>query len=112
MGASPSIGLTRYRGSLTNRGRQSAKGYPSSGGVFEPSHSGNLRPRIYGYSGLRCIGNFLALVDHPGTEFGSPLILRGRSGKWLRLLAGSPESVVASASGSSFFKKFYPFFLF
>ena len=44
-GASPSIGLPDI-GSLTNRGRQSAKGYPSSGGVFEPSHSGNLRPRI------------------------------------------------------------------
>jgi hypothetical protein len=36
--ALPDLGLP------DNRGRQSTKGYPSSGGVVDPSHSGNLRP--------------------------------------------------------------------
>jgi hypothetical protein len=45
--ASPDLALP------DNRGRQSTKGYPSSGGVVDPSHSGNLRPRLIGYSGSR-----------------------------------------------------------
>jgi hypothetical protein len=45
VGASLSLGLSD-RGALRNRGRQSAKGYPFSGGVFDTPFQGFCGPRL------------------------------------------------------------------
>ena len=45
MGASLSLGLSD-RDALRNRGRQSAKGYPFSGGVFDTPFQGFCGPRL------------------------------------------------------------------
>ena len=58
MGASLSIGLPDLA-LLTNRGRQSTKGYPSSGGVVDLPITGICGPDLIGYSGSRGDANLL-----------------------------------------------------
>ena len=99
--ASPDLALP------DNRGRQSTKGYPSSGGVVDPSHSGNLRPRLIGYSGSRRDAN--APVTLPPQEPNSARIKHRRSvSEGAQIVAGLPESAVASASVSSALTLLHP----
>jgi hypothetical protein len=99
--ASPDLALP------DNRGRQFTKGYPSSGGVVYPSHSGNLRPRLIGYSGSRRDAN--APVTLPTQEPHSAQIKHRRSVSGAaQMVAGQPENAVASASVSSAVKLLHP----
>ena len=52
-GGLPSIGLTRSRPFLTTGGVNKPKGTRRREVLSTPSHSGNLRPRLIGYSGSR-----------------------------------------------------------
>ena len=92
--ASPDLALP------DNRGRQSTKGYPSSGGVVDPSHSGNLRPRLIGYSGSRrdakCSGDLT--TQKPNS---AQIKHRRSASEGAQIVAGLSERAVASASVSS-----------
>jgi hypothetical protein len=94
--ASPDLALP------DNRGRQSTKGYPSSGGVVDPSHSGNLRLRLIGYSASRAETHF-ARVDL--CQLTNRIRLAFKHPPWVsglaQIVAGPPENAVAPASPSS-----------
>jgi hypothetical protein len=78
--ASPHLALAH------NRGRQSAKGCPSFGGVVDPSHSGNLRPRLIGYSGS------IRDANAPVTRIRLRSSIRRGCWDWLRLWRGNPRT--------------------
>jgi hypothetical protein len=83
--ASPDLALP------DNRGRQSTKGYPSSGGVVEPSHSGNLRPRLIGYSGSRRDENAPVTLPRKN-RIRLRSSIGGRCREWLRWWRGNPRT--------------------
>jgi len=98
--ASPDLALP------DNRGRQSTKGYPSSGGVVDPSHSGNLRP----IDRLRRVETRRKCSGDPTTQEPNSAQIKHRwsvSGA-AQMVAGQPENVVTSASVSSAVKLLHP----
>ena len=99
-GASLSLGLPDL-GPRTNRGPQSAKeGTHRPGGGVDPSHSGNLRPRLIGYSGSRRDANAPVTLS-PKNRIRLAIKLRRSASEGAQIVAGLSEPAVASASVSS-----------
>jgi hypothetical protein len=92
--ASPDLALAH------NRGVNPQKGTHRRGGVVDPSHSGNLRPRLIGYSRSKRDANAPVTLP-PKNRIRLAIKLRRSASERAQIVARLSERAVASASVSS-----------